>query len=126
MKRGLAVLVIAVGSVIPVVGTEAVVAPSTALACTYEHEPDGTKCLQAGEYCSHKPGYAAGYHRAGYYCARDGRLEIGVGRARIGDARLLRGHEAPRLGGVGARLGRSRRHGRLRASSGGERKGKSE
>jgi hypothetical protein len=75
VKRYLAVLVIAIGGAIPFIGTEAVVAPATALACTKEHEPDGTKCLQAGEYCSHKADYAAGYRKAGYYCASNGRLE---------------------------------------------------
>lgn len=75
MKRFLAVLVIALAGAVPFIGSGAVVAPSTALACTTEHEPDGAKCLQAGEYCSHKSGYAAGYRRAGYYCASNGRLE---------------------------------------------------
>lgn len=75
MKRYLAVLAIGAAGAIPFIGSEAVVAPGTALACTKEHEPDGTKCLQAGEYCSHKSGYAAGYRKAGYYCASNGRLE---------------------------------------------------
>jgi hypothetical protein len=75
MKRYLAVIAIGVASLVPFLASEAVVAPSTAFACTTEHEPDGPKCLQAGEYCSHKSGYAAGYRRAGYYCASNGRLE---------------------------------------------------
>jgi hypothetical protein len=37
--------------------------------------PGGVKCLAPGEYCSHKPGYAAAYRRAGYRCNRKGRLE---------------------------------------------------
>jgi hypothetical protein len=37
--------------------------------------PGGVKCLAAGEYCSHKPGYAAAYRRAGFRCNRSGRLE---------------------------------------------------
>jgi hypothetical protein len=37
--------------------------------------PGGVKCLAPGEYCSHKPGYAAAYRRAGFRCNRSGRLE---------------------------------------------------
>jgi hypothetical protein len=37
--------------------------------------PGGVKCLGPGEYCSHKPGYAAAYRRAGFRCNRSGRLE---------------------------------------------------
>ncbi len=37
--------------------------------------PGGVKCLGPGEYCSHKPGYAAAYRRAGFRCNRKGRLE---------------------------------------------------
>jgi hypothetical protein len=37
--------------------------------------PGGVKCLAPGEYCSHKPGYAAAYRRAGYRCNSSGRLE---------------------------------------------------
>ena len=37
--------------------------------------PGGVKCLGVGEYCSHKPGYAAAYRRAGFRCNRSGRLE---------------------------------------------------
>jgi di/tricarboxylate transporter len=36
--------------------------------------PGGVKCLGPGEYCSHKPGYAAAYRRAGFRCDADGRL----------------------------------------------------
>jgi hypothetical protein len=35
----------------------------------------GVKCLQAGEFCSHKAGYAAAYRAAGYKCKANGRLE---------------------------------------------------
>jgi hypothetical protein len=37
--------------------------------------PGGVKCLAPGEYCSHKAGYAAAYHRAGFRCNSSGRLE---------------------------------------------------
>jgi hypothetical protein len=37
--------------------------------------PGGVKCLGPGEYCSHKPGYAAAYREAGLHCNRNGRLE---------------------------------------------------
>lgn len=37
--------------------------------------PSGVKCLGAGEFCSHAPGYAAAYRRAGFRCNRSGRLE---------------------------------------------------
>ena len=38
------------------------------------HLPDGTKCIGAGEYCSHKPGYGNDYRHAGFVCDREGRL----------------------------------------------------
>ncbi len=37
--------------------------------------PGGVKCLDVGEYCSHKPGYARAYKKAGFRCNRQGRLE---------------------------------------------------
>ncbi len=37
--------------------------------------PGGVKCLGAGEYCSHKRGYAKAYRQAGFRCNRKGRLE---------------------------------------------------
>jgi hypothetical protein len=39
------------------------------------HLPDGTKCLESGEYCSHGRGFASAYREYGYVCASDGRLE---------------------------------------------------
>lgn len=42
---------------------------------TAAQTPGGVKCLGPGEYCSHKPGYAAAYRRAGFRCNRSGRLE---------------------------------------------------
>ena len=32
------------------------------------HLPDGTKCLEVGEYCSHAPGYARAYREYGFVC----------------------------------------------------------
>jgi hypothetical protein len=37
--------------------------------------PGGVKCLGPGEYCSHKPGYARAYRKAGFRCNSKGRLE---------------------------------------------------
>jgi hypothetical protein len=37
------------------------------------HLPDGTKCLEPGETCSHGRGFAAGYREYGFVCR--GRLE---------------------------------------------------
>ena len=37
--------------------------------------PGGVRCLGPGEYCSHAPGYAKAYKRAGFRCNRHGRLE---------------------------------------------------
>jgi hypothetical protein len=50
---------------------------SAACSSGYVHAvlPDGSRCLHSGEYCSHKPGYAAAYRRAGFVCDREGRLE---------------------------------------------------
>jgi hypothetical protein len=42
---------------------------------TATQTPGGVKCLAPGEYCSHKPGYAKAYRRAGFRCSREGRLE---------------------------------------------------
>jgi hypothetical protein len=39
------------------------------------HLPDGTKCIGAGEYCSHRRGFAQAYREYGYYCDSEGRLE---------------------------------------------------
>lgn len=36
--------------------------------------PGGIKCLGPGEFCSHAPGYAKAYRRAGFVCNRKGRL----------------------------------------------------
>jgi hypothetical protein len=39
------------------------------------HMPDGTKCLQSGEWCSHGRGFASAYREYGFVCESDGRLE---------------------------------------------------
>jgi hypothetical protein len=39
------------------------------------HLPDGTKCLEPGEYCSHGPGFSSAYREYGFRCKPDGRLE---------------------------------------------------
>jgi hypothetical protein len=36
--------------------------------------PGGVKCLGSGEFCSHEPGYAAAYRKAGFRCDAEGRL----------------------------------------------------
>jgi hypothetical protein len=39
------------------------------------HMPDGIKCLQVGEWCSHGPGFARAYREHGFVCEANGRLE---------------------------------------------------
>jgi hypothetical protein len=39
------------------------------------HLPDGTKCLESGEYCSHGRGFASAYREYGFACDSSGRLE---------------------------------------------------
>lgn len=39
------------------------------------HLPDGTKCIGAGEYCSHGRGFARAYREYGFVCEPNGRLE---------------------------------------------------
>jgi hypothetical protein len=80
VKRYLAVLAIGVAGIIPMAAPqgEALAHPAnpTAVAsCINARTPGGTKCLQSGEYCSHKSGYASAYRAAGYRCNSSGRLE---------------------------------------------------
>jgi hypothetical protein len=72
-----AVAIAAVGAIPLVVGSPAGASPQpvATISCTNARTPGGVKCLQAGEFCSHKPGYAAAYRRAGYRCNSKGRLE---------------------------------------------------
>jgi hypothetical protein len=41
---------------------------------THAITPGGPKCLHAGQFCSHAPGYAKAYREAGYRCKPNGRL----------------------------------------------------
>lgn len=80
MKRYLAVLAIGVAGVIPLAGTQAAAVaktsnPAAHASCIDARTPGGVKCLQSGEFCSHKAGYAAAYRAAGYKCKANGRLE---------------------------------------------------
>jgi hypothetical protein len=79
MRKHLAILAVAIAGVIPIAATGAPATagaqPTATASCVNAHTPGGTKCLQAGEYCSHKPGYRRAYRRAGYRCNREGRLE---------------------------------------------------
>jgi hypothetical protein len=78
MRKLFATLAIVVLGAIGAIGpASSAVARSAAFAtasCVNASTPGGTKCLQAGEFCSHKPGYAAAYRRAGFKCKSDGRL----------------------------------------------------
>ncbi len=77
MRKGLATVAVAVVAAVPLVaGLSAGAQPPIASAsCTNAKTPGGTKCLAPGEFCSHKPGYAAAYKKAGYRCNSKGRLE---------------------------------------------------
>jgi hypothetical protein len=79
MRKYLAVLAIAVAGVIPMAGTAspspAIASPTATASCINAKTPGGVKCLGPGEFCSHKPGYAKAYRRAGFRCNREGRLE---------------------------------------------------
>jgi hypothetical protein len=90
MRKALAILGIAVLGALGAVGPAAA-APahppvaSISKTCSAAAEedfgdktartPGGTKCLGPEEFCSHAPGYAAAYRRAGFKCEPDGRLE---------------------------------------------------
>lgn len=80
MKKYVAVLAIGIASALPlaVPQTSAVARvanPPAHASCIDASTPGGVKCLQAGEYCSHKAGYASAYRRAGFKCKANGRLE---------------------------------------------------
>jgi hypothetical protein len=76
MKRYLAIAAVAVAAAFAAPsGSALATGPVASASCVDAMTPGGSKCLQAGEYCSHKPGYAAAYHRAGYTCKRNGRLD---------------------------------------------------
>ena len=79
MKNRLALAAAIAALAAPVLGTNptapAIAAPTASISCTNARTPGGIKCLQPGEYCSHKPGYAKAYRHAGFRCNRSGRLE---------------------------------------------------
>jgi hypothetical protein len=77
MKRFLAVLAIGVVGVLGAGPATAAPAhqPVASVSCVNASTPGGTKCLQNGEYCSHKRGYASAYRKAGFKCKANGRLE---------------------------------------------------
>lgn len=79
MRKYLAVLAIAITGLIPMAGATgtqiAAASPTATASCIDAKTPGGIKCLQAGEYCSHKRGYRKAYRRAGYRCNSEGRLE---------------------------------------------------
>jgi len=64
----------AIGIGAPTAGVASAQGPVATASCVNASTPGGTKCLQPGEYCSHKAGYAAAYRRAGFKCKADGRL----------------------------------------------------
>jgi hypothetical protein len=75
MRRTLATLAVAAVGLIGAVGvTPASAVPAASISCVNASTPGGTKCLAAGEFCSHKPGYAAAYRRAGFKCKANGHL----------------------------------------------------
>ena len=53
----------------------AIAAKSCSAGYVHAVVPGGAhKCLRAGQFCSHRRGYARVYHRAGFYCKRNGHL----------------------------------------------------
>jgi hypothetical protein len=79
MKKHLAILAVAIAaafgpSSVALGAADGNAAPVATASCVNAQTPGGVKCLQAGEFCSHKPGYAAAYHRAGFTCKANGRL----------------------------------------------------
>lgn len=84
-KRVAPVLAVVAIGVVGLVGGAAAKQPTAqaskycsaaALARGYKNArtPGGVKCLHVGELCSHKPGYAAAYRKAGFKCKPNGRL----------------------------------------------------
>jgi hypothetical protein len=76
MRKALATLAIAAVGVFAGVGPTVASAdhPVATTSCVNASTPGGVKCLAPGEFCSHKPGYAAAYARAGFKCKANGRL----------------------------------------------------
>ena len=77
MKKAVATLAIAALGALGAVGPAAAAPahdPVASISCTRVSTPGGTKCLAAGQFCSHKAGYAAAYARAGFRCKANGHL----------------------------------------------------
>ena len=55
-------------------GPVAIAAKSCSAGYVHAVTPGGHKCLRAGQFCSHGPGYSSVYRRAGYVCASNGHL----------------------------------------------------
>jgi len=88
MKKCLVVLAVACAALVPAAASgpaAARPAPELRKVCSSyaeehfhavtAHLPDGTKCLEVGEYCSHGPGFARAYREYGFVCKANGRLE---------------------------------------------------
>jgi hypothetical protein len=88
MKRYLAVMVVATSASFALGGLGSATArpaPQLRKVCSAyaedhfhdvtAHLPDGTKCIGAGEHCSHAPGFARAYREYGFVCKANGRLE---------------------------------------------------
>ena len=79
---GLSAMLVALAIALPA-GATATPSPQLRKACSAyskehfhgvtAHMPDGTKCLEPGEYCSRGPGFARAYREYGFVC--NGRLE---------------------------------------------------
>jgi hypothetical protein len=75
MRKALAIVAIAgIGAITAASPVAAPAQPVAHASCVNARTPGGVKCLGAGEFCSHKPGYAAAYRRAGFKCKANGHL----------------------------------------------------
>lgn len=87
MKKYMVALAVAAGLMLMVVAGSATARPvpqALKVCSAYSREhfhgvtahlPDGTKCLEPGEYCSHGRGFASAYREYGFACGSNGRLE---------------------------------------------------
>lgn len=75
MRRLLATLaIVALGVAPTALPASAPAQPTAHASCKRAQTPGGVKCLAAGQFCSHKRGYAKAYRRAGFRCKRNGHL----------------------------------------------------
>lgn len=76
MKKFAATLAISVVGAIGLIGPGPLASaqPTASASCVNASTPGGTRCLAAGQFCSHKPGYAAAYRHAGFRCKKNGHL----------------------------------------------------